>query len=206
MIIAPAGPMTKPVDRADIARAVQRLEAMGFKVRLGHDLFRQQGYLAGPDEVRIDELNAAFRDPEINAVFAGRGGYGTTRILDRVDFDALRRDPKILLGFSDITALHTAISQANRFGHFPLTQCGLGLGQRRRLAAVGRALFLASAVGRQIQRRTRSVSQFRRSVGLMNFEQPSCENPASSNRPSHVRGGTAQGRLDRRQSCRLWLR
>jgi muramoyltetrapeptide carboxypeptidase len=125
MIVAPAGPVTSP---DDIERAKQRLEAMGFRVRLGHDLYRSEGYLAGPDDVRVAELNAAFRDPNIQAVIPARGGYGLTRIVDRVDYDAIRKNPKVLLGFSDITVLHLAISQQTGLVtfHSPNAMWGIG--------------------------------------------------------------------------------
>jgi muramoyltetrapeptide carboxypeptidase len=81
----------------------------GLSVDYGQYVFNQMGYLAGTDEERLADLNAAFRDEEVRAVFATRGGKGAYRIADRLDFDALRRDPKPLVGFSDITSLHLAI-------------------------------------------------------------------------------------------------
>ena len=63
---------------------------------------------------RADELNAAIRDPKVRAIFPCRGGYGLTGILDRIDYSALRRDPKIITGFSDLTALHLAIGREVR--------------------------------------------------------------------------------------------
>src|SRR5262249_46363076 len=71
--------------------------------------FRVEDYLAGTDEERLADLNAALRDPEVRAIFATRGGKGAYRIADRLDFDAARRDPKFLVGFSDITILHLSL-------------------------------------------------------------------------------------------------
>lgn len=68
-------------------------------------VFSATGYLAGDDDRRADELNGYLRDPEVRAVIASRGGYGIMRIIDRLDADALRRDPKLIVGFSDVTAL-----------------------------------------------------------------------------------------------------
>lgn len=68
-------------------------------------------FLAGPDDARLADLDAAIRDPGIRAVFATRGGKGSYRIADRLDHEALRRDPKPLVGFSDVTALHLAIAR-----------------------------------------------------------------------------------------------
>src|SRR6202023_3010294 len=76
---------------------------------------------------RADELNAAIRDPKIRAIFPCRGGYGVTRTLDRIDYAALRKSPKIITGFSDITALHLAIAAKARVVtfHSPMPQSSL---------------------------------------------------------------------------------
>ena len=76
------------------------------------------GYLGGTDLERAAELNAMIRNPEIRAIFPVRGGYGLTRILDRIDYAALRKDPKIITGFSDLTALHLAIACKARLVSF----------------------------------------------------------------------------------------
>ncbi|MDE1996165.1 MAG: LD-carboxypeptidase, partial [Rhizobiaceae bacterium] len=75
----------------------------------GEHAFSKQDYLAGSDEQRLADLNLALRDPDIRAIFATRGGKGSYRISDRLDFDAVRRDPKWLVGFSDITSLHLSL-------------------------------------------------------------------------------------------------
>ncbi|MEW2115992.1 LD-carboxypeptidase [Streptomyces sp. NPDC005474] len=72
-------------------------------------VFGQWGYMAGRDEDRVYDLNSAFGDPGVRAVIATRGGKGTYRIVDDLDIDALRRDPKPVVGFSDITHLHLAL-------------------------------------------------------------------------------------------------
>jgi muramoyltetrapeptide carboxypeptidase len=107
MFVAPAGPL----DRERMARARQRLEARGYRVVERDDLFFEEGYLAGDDARRADELMQAFLDPDVDAIFPGTGGYGTMRILERLDYAAIRAHPKILVGFSDITALHAAINR-----------------------------------------------------------------------------------------------
>ncbi len=123
-IIAPA----KYLDKDRVCLAKKRLETMGFHVRLPKNLFRKKGFLGGSDEERASELMAAFADPEVKAVMPGTGGYGTTRILDKLDYDVIRRNPKILVGFSDITALHIAINQQTGLVtfHSPLPEWGLG--------------------------------------------------------------------------------
>ena len=112
--VAPAG----PIDLAKVETYVAQLRREGFRVQLPQGIDRRRGYLAGTDDERIDELNAAIRDPQVRAIFPCRGGYGITRILDRVDYEALRRDPKIVTGFSDITGLHMAIARKIRLVTF----------------------------------------------------------------------------------------
>jgi muramoyltetrapeptide carboxypeptidase len=92
---------------ADIAR--ESLEAMRLRVREGAHLRRRRGYLAGSDEERASDVNAMIRDPDVRGIYAIRGGWGAARIVDRLDYDALARDPKVVAGYSDITALHNAI-------------------------------------------------------------------------------------------------
>jgi len=122
--VAPAAELDP--ERMALARA--RLEARGYRVVQRDDLFAREGYLAGSDERRAEELMAAFRDPEIDAIFPGTGGYGTMRILDRLDYAYIREHPKPVIGFSDITALHAALNR--RAGlitfHSPAPMWGLG--------------------------------------------------------------------------------
>ena len=122
--VAPAGKL----DRERMERARQRLEARGFKVQVPDDLYRTRGYLAGPDDIRARELMAAFGDPNVNAIFPGTGSYGATRILDRLDYDVIRENPKIFIGFSDLTALHLAIQKETGLVtfHSPNPMWGLG--------------------------------------------------------------------------------
>jgi len=101
-LIAPAGPLASA---AELDAAIARVEALGLRAVLGDHVLARRGFLAGTDAQRAADLNAALRDPGVRGVFAVRGGYGTTRLLDLVDYDALRADPKVLLGYSDLTAL-----------------------------------------------------------------------------------------------------
>jgi muramoyltetrapeptide carboxypeptidase len=123
-VVAPAG----PVDRERIDRALARVRDRGFRIKMYGDIYRSRGYLAGDDATRADELTAAFADPETTAVWCARGGYGVVRLLDRIDFEVIRRNPKVFIGFSDITLLHIAIQQ--RTGlitfHAPNLQDGFG--------------------------------------------------------------------------------
>ncbi len=93
------------VEPERLARGVARLRRMGFRPVLGRHVADRHGYLAGDDEARSADLVEALRAPELRAVWFARGGYGTARILDRVPWTALARAPKLLIGYSDVTAL-----------------------------------------------------------------------------------------------------
>ncbi len=107
-LVAPAGPL---LDRDDLARAEGLCRALGYEPALGRNTGERHGYFAGTDDQRLADLNDAIRDPDLAAIWCIRGGYGTTRILDRVDFDALGRRPKPLIGYSDITAVLNAATR-----------------------------------------------------------------------------------------------
>ena len=100
-VAAPAGPFSEERFR----QGLDRLEELGFRVRTPGLIFQQDQYLAGPDENRALTLNRLLADPEVKAVMAARGGYGSMRILDRLHLETVRAHPKIIIGFSDITAL-----------------------------------------------------------------------------------------------------
>jgi muramoyltetrapeptide carboxypeptidase len=105
-LVAPASP---PKDWTRVEKGVRYLERLGYRVRLGRHLQAEHGYLAGSDEQRAEDLNGFLRDREVRAIFAVRGGYGTPRLLPLIDYGAARRDPKIIVGYSDITALQMAL-------------------------------------------------------------------------------------------------
>lgn len=84
---------------------------MGYQVKEGAALRARYGYLAGKDLARLDDLHAAFSDPEVDAVWCVRGGYGITRLLPDIDYGLIRRNPKPFIGYSDVTALHLAIGR-----------------------------------------------------------------------------------------------
>jgi muramoyltetrapeptide carboxypeptidase len=123
MLVAPAG----PPDETRVRTFVGLLEKKGYRVVLPKNLFRRGHFLAGTDDERAAELNAAFRDPKVQAIFPCRGGYGLTRILDRLDYTALRNNPKILTGYSDLTALHLAVARKARVitFHSPMPESDL---------------------------------------------------------------------------------
>lgn len=89
--------------------AVETFKAMGLKVKLGKHVNSHYGHLAGTDEERAEDLNMMFEDQEVDAIIALRGGSGAARILDMIDYESIAKNPKIFIGYSDITALHMAI-------------------------------------------------------------------------------------------------
>ncbi|MFB4402067.1 LD-carboxypeptidase [Pseudomonas inefficax] len=103
-IVAPAGPA-----RLDAEKTTRWFAERGYRCRIYPGAHQAQGYLAGPDQQRLQDLHDAFADPAIDAIVCMRGGYGSMRLLDQLDFELIRRNPKPLVGYSDITALHTAI-------------------------------------------------------------------------------------------------
>jgi muramoyltetrapeptide carboxypeptidase len=105
-LVAPANATFNTVD-LDIAR--ESLEALGLKVRVGEHLRDRHGYLAGRDRDRAADINAFFRDSSVAAVLPIRGGWGSARLLPFLDYDSIRRNPKLVVGYSDVTALLTAI-------------------------------------------------------------------------------------------------
>lgn len=104
-LVSPAG----PVAQSRVEAAVKVLTDWGLRPRVYPHAFDRFSFYAGTDEQRAADLNDALADPEIRAVICNRGGYGVQRIIEYVDFAAVRRDPKLVLGFSDITALHAAL-------------------------------------------------------------------------------------------------
>jgi muramoyltetrapeptide carboxypeptidase len=95
-----------------LAESIATVESWGFKARVGDHATDRLGYMAGGDPERVADLNAAIRDPEVRAILCLRGGCGSLRLLADVDAKALRADPKPIIGFSDITALHQVWHQA----------------------------------------------------------------------------------------------
>lgn len=106
-ITSPAGAVW---DAAQVETFRKILEDFGFKVVLGKTLTEKYGYFAGTDEVRATELNTLFADKNIKGIFCMKGGWGCARLLDKIDFESIKQNPKVLIGFSDITALLIAIT------------------------------------------------------------------------------------------------
>ncbi|HEY5341927.1 MAG TPA: LD-carboxypeptidase, partial [Candidatus Aquilonibacter sp.] len=107
-LIAPASPLP---DDGRIALALENVRALGFEPVLGDHVSTGSEYLAGSDQERAADLNDALNDASIRGIFALRGGYGTMRILDLIDYAQFARDPKCFAGFSDITTLLNVFAQ-----------------------------------------------------------------------------------------------
>ena len=105
-IVAPA---SAPPDPKAIDRSVAVLEGLGFKVKLAPNARKRRGFLAGSDRERAADLMKMFQDARVKAILCVRGGYGTARLLSLLDFPTIARNPKIFIGYSDITSLHCAL-------------------------------------------------------------------------------------------------
>ena len=126
-LIAPAGPIA-----LDTEAAHAWVQKRGYTLRIYPGVALAAGYLAGSDQARLQDFHDAFADPEVDAIFCLRGGYGTPRLLDKIDFDLLRRHPKLFVGYSDITALHSSIARHAGFVtfHGPLFKSDLLAGKQ----------------------------------------------------------------------------
>jgi muramoyltetrapeptide carboxypeptidase len=96
-------------EREAVLQGAKIFESWGLDVDVGEHAFQKLAYLAGTDDERLGDFNAALRDPSVRAIITTRGGRGSYRIADRLDFAAARRDPKFVVGFSDITVLHLSL-------------------------------------------------------------------------------------------------
>lgn len=105
-IVAPSSPFLT----AKFERGIEVLKALGFDVRFDERIFSRRGYLAGSDEERAKSLNDMIRDEKVHAIMFARGGYGVQRIMSAIDFETLKRSPKIVVGYSDLTALTSFIT------------------------------------------------------------------------------------------------
>lgn len=106
------------VSPENFEKALQNLADLGLKTKIGKSARATNGFLAGTDKERLADLHEAFADTEVKAIWCARGGYGATRFLPELDFNLIRKNPKILVGYSDITALHLAIHQATNLVTF----------------------------------------------------------------------------------------
>lgn len=165
-LVAPASPLR---NARLLALGCKRLEQFGLRVQPGRHVLAEHGYLAGTDRERLHDLEAAFRDPDIKAIFCARGGYGVARLLPAFNLELARRHPKPLIGFSDITVLHLALQHAGVISFWGPMPC----------TSLGWSSFSARSLRRALM-----------------SEVPAGRIPFSAGRrPITLRRGTAQGRV-----------
>ncbi len=124
-VIAPASPpKSEP-----LKKAFSFLEELGLDIKLGKSVHKKYGYLAGYDQERIEDIHMMFRDRDVKAIICACGGFGTGRIVSRLDYNLIGENPKIFWGYSDITFLHTAIHQQTGLVtfHGPMLSSDIGL-------------------------------------------------------------------------------
>lgn len=168
-------PATEVLDPDRLAMVERTVKYFGLQMKRGKNVGKRFSNYRESVQGRLDDLHEMFRDPEVKAIFAVRGGYGSMQLLDRIDYDLIRRNPKIFLGYSDITALHLAINKNSRLVtfHGPVVLSRFTDYTQQNFR---RAVFETAALGQ-------------------------LTNPKESNelRPTHalrtIRGGTATGQL-----------
>jgi muramoyltetrapeptide carboxypeptidase len=116
--IGVCAPATGVFRRSDVERGVEWWESQGFRVKLSDCVFATDDWSAGAPELRARDLEALFADPEVDVVQVYRGGYGSAQLVPLLDFDLIASNPKPLVGFSDITALHESIRQRTGLATF----------------------------------------------------------------------------------------
>lgn len=108
-LITPASPLFEA--HQVIIEAVEKMKNLGYQVKLGKHIYKKWGYLAGSDEERLEDIHMMFADPQVKAIIAIRGGYGTGRLLKNLNYELIRKNPKIIHGYSDMTSLLIGIHQ-----------------------------------------------------------------------------------------------
>ncbi|GBD89758.1 putative murein peptide carboxypeptidase [bacterium BMS3Abin04] len=107
-VIGIISPASSPTDPLKIEQGIKYLEGLGYRVEVGKNVGKEKGYLAGEDSERLEDLHSMFSNKNVKAIFCVRGGYGAGRLLDKINYSLIRKNPKIFVGFSDITTLQMA--------------------------------------------------------------------------------------------------
>ncbi len=107
-LIGIISPASSPDEFLRVERGVKYLESLGYRVKVGKHVGKNHGYLAGTDDERVEDLHSMFKDKNVKAVFTVRGGYGAFRLLDKIDYRVIKNNPKIFVGYSEITSLQMA--------------------------------------------------------------------------------------------------
>ncbi|MHB8194646.1 MAG: S66 peptidase family protein [Vulcanimicrobiaceae bacterium] len=143
-LVSPASPL----DPGELAKGVAQVHALGLRAIVGSHADDRDGYLAGDDAQRAQDFNAMIADHDVRGIFALRGGYGSMRILQSIDYAGLRADPKVLLGFSDITALLNAVLRECNLVTFHGPVAARSDWTPRQLDYLRRALMSPEPIGR----------------------------------------------------------
>jgi len=141
MILSPAG---KIRDRKGIDAGIELANHWGLVVFFGNHLLSQDGSFAGTDQERTEDMQKALDDPSIKAIWASRGGYGTVRIIDNLDFSVFDERPKWIVGYSDITVLHNKVHELgfqSIHAQMPVTLDLENPDQKESMSSLHRALF-----------------------------------------------------------------
>lgn len=113
-VIGIISPASSVEDETLISRGIKYIEGLGYRVEMGKNFGKKRGYIAGTDKERVEDIRQMFGDKNIRAIFCSRGGYGAFRLLDKIDYQFIRKNPKIFVGFSEITSLQMAfLTKAN---------------------------------------------------------------------------------------------
>lgn len=125
-IIAPAF----PPDPEKLQKGIDYLLGLGYELELGDSLTARHGYFAGTDQLRLDDLHRMFADTSVDAIICARGGWGGLRILDKIDYELIEKNPKALVGYSDVTTLQLAIWHKTKLPSFsgPMVAVEMGSG------------------------------------------------------------------------------
>ena len=110
-LIGIISPASSPDDLTLIQSGIKYIEGLGYPTILGNNVGKNRGYLAGTDAERVADIHQMFGDKKVKAIFCLRGGYGAFRLLDKIDYKVIRNNPKIFVGFSEITSLQMAFLQ-----------------------------------------------------------------------------------------------
>jgi muramoyltetrapeptide carboxypeptidase len=164
-LIAPAGPL---LESDDLTRAKELCSALGYEPVMGQNAHKRHAYFAGTDNDRLSDLNSALQDPSTSAIWCIRGGYGSIRLLDQVDYGAMSRRPKALIGFSDSTTLLNAVTRLTGVVtfHGPVARASMPAFSRRHFERVLAATEVPGRLGRLPQPEHVLVPQENRIVTL----------------------------------------
>ncbi len=170
-IISPSEPI---IYKKRFLRGVETLKKLGFRVVLGKNVFKEYGaYMAGTDKQRADDLNAMFKNKEIKGIFSSRGGMCSNRLLDLIDFQSIKKNPKVFMGLSDITVLTNVIHKKTGLVafHGPNVEFGFSHGLKGRnnftLEYFRKAVMTSQPIGNTLQRKKIDILKSGKASGAL---------------------------------------